>query len=72
LQHNGIGDEGAKVCSPSNTINCDFVIQIIELVLKVTQLNLSENGIGDEGAKVIGESLSLNSTLAQLNLSGLL
>jgi hypothetical protein len=57
LQHNKIGDEGAKAIGDALHVNG-----------VLTTLNLSLNSIGIEGAEAIGDALRVNSVLTSLDL----
>ncbi|KOO26799.1 hypothetical protein Ctob_001341, partial [Chrysochromulina tobinii] len=57
LEHNNIGDEGAKAIAEALKVNA-----------VMTTLNLRVNNIGVEGAKAIAEALKVNAVLTTLHL----
>ena len=59
LEHNNIGDEGAKAIAEALKVNA-----------VMTTLNLRVNNIGVEGAKAIAEALKVNAVLNKLSLGG--
>ena len=55
LDHNNIGDEGAKAIAKALTTNATLQL-----------LGLGSNGIGDDGGRAMAEALSTNATLQSL------